>query len=212
MKASDYIWYAGYGSNLCYDRFMCYIKGGIPAGSSKSNIGCRDNSSPLKSSLISIQHELFFAHESKSWGGGGVAFIDPFKKSENTNTICRGYLITRQQFADIVRQENDIQTEINIDVSKAIDIEVLKVGKNGWYSIVVFLGYYNEIPVFTITCDQPLPQINMPSEQYLRTIVSGLKEITDWGASEIVGYLSIRKGVRDFYSIESIQQIVISEI
>src|ERR1039457_5739089 len=34
----DLVWYASYGSNLAYqERFLCYIKGGTPAGSRKMN-------------------------------------------------------------------------------------------------------------------------------------------------------------------------------
>ncbi|MBL0236650.1 MAG: hypothetical protein IPQ02_08595 [Saprospiraceae bacterium] len=37
----DYIWYASYGSNLLEERFQCYIKGGMPKGSTKTYLGCR---------------------------------------------------------------------------------------------------------------------------------------------------------------------------
>ena len=34
----DYVWYACYGSNLCHERFMCYITG---KGNTKYNISTR---------------------------------------------------------------------------------------------------------------------------------------------------------------------------
>jgi len=30
VNKKTYVWYAGYGSNLNKQRFMCYIKGGTP--------------------------------------------------------------------------------------------------------------------------------------------------------------------------------------
>ena len=69
------VWYASYGSNLCYEgRFMCYISGGKPAGAEKTNPGSRDRTRPLEIKPIRLDWELYFADYSKSWGGA-PAFI-----------------------------------------------------------------------------------------------------------------------------------------
>src|SRR6266851_737509 len=34
-------WYAAYGSNLAEDRFLCYVRGGRPAGGKVNLLGCR---------------------------------------------------------------------------------------------------------------------------------------------------------------------------
>ena len=101
----DLVWYASYGSNLSYSRFLCYINGGTPGGSSKRCEGCSDKTPPQDRRPITIPHELYFARESSSWGGKGVAFVKS-QRDDNVKTFGRMYLITREQFTQIVRQEN----------------------------------------------------------------------------------------------------------
>lgn len=74
-----YVWYASYGSNLLEERFLCYIRGGQPAGSTESEPGARDPSLPLRSIQFSMPYPLYFAKERTKWGKGGVAL---FVKSE----------------------------------------------------------------------------------------------------------------------------------
>lgn len=103
----ELVWYASYGSNLLRSRFMCYIRGGRPKSSSKGYRGCTDKSEPLKDKPVRIPHELYFSGRSSVWGGGGggVAFIKPTRASKGEFTLGRMYLITREQFTQVVRQE-----------------------------------------------------------------------------------------------------------
>jgi hypothetical protein len=105
------VWYASYGSNLKRERFVCYIKGGTPKGSAKRNEGCRDKSEPAESRPISINGEIYFAGQSRPWGNGGVAFIR--ENSEQGSTLGRKYLITEEQFNDVVMQENSKEPDGN---------------------------------------------------------------------------------------------------
>src|SRR5204862_84081 len=99
------IWYASYGSNLSFrDRFMCYVVGGKPAGSTKENQGCRDKKPPRDNKPISLSFELYFAGHSHSWGGA-VSFIRHGRDA--SLTLGRMYLLTEDQFNDVVLQEND---------------------------------------------------------------------------------------------------------
>jgi hypothetical protein len=52
------VWYAAYGSNVCQDLFLCYIRGGTPAGSKRNYVGCSDNSLPRDARPITIPHRL----------------------------------------------------------------------------------------------------------------------------------------------------------
>ena len=116
------VWYASYGSNLLYSRFMCYIKGGTPEGSTKLCPGCSDKTPPQDRRQKTIQHELYFAKNSPSWKGKGVAFIKSHK-DDNTKTRGRMYLITKEQFTQVVRQENGRTpnySRITIDFEKTI--------------------------------------------------------------------------------------------
>src|SRR3954449_2685541 len=74
-KIMDYVWYASYGSNINTDRFLCYIKGGKPEGSSKVETGCKDPSLPIASSTFTMNFPLYFAKEAAKWESKGVAFI-----------------------------------------------------------------------------------------------------------------------------------------
>lgn len=72
----NYVWYASYGSNINQDRFHAYIFGEIPPGGTVSEIGCRDQSLPLRAENVMIDFPMFFAKQSKRWDNKGVGFID----------------------------------------------------------------------------------------------------------------------------------------
>lgn len=69
------VWYVSYGSNLMEERFHCYIKGGIPAGSNEAEKGCRDHTLPVHNKGCELPYPLYFAKDTSKWGTGGVAFI-----------------------------------------------------------------------------------------------------------------------------------------
>ena len=83
-------------------RLTCKVKCKI-----KEYQGCTCDHPPKDNKPYKIKHELYFAKESPTWCGHGVAFI----KSENSKskeliTLGRIYLITIEQFNDILHQEN----------------------------------------------------------------------------------------------------------
>src|SRR4030095_163368 len=118
-QLAKHIWYASYGSNLLEERFLCYIKGGQPVGSKKHYEGCRDKSLPIDKEEFYIPSELYFAKESDSWDNGGVAFIKTNFEPQQS-TLGRMYLITPQQFIDVVKQETNSSGSLHIDFEKAI--------------------------------------------------------------------------------------------
>ena len=135
------VWYASYGSNLLHSRFMCYINGGTPEGSSKHCPGCSDKTPPQDCKPVTIPHELYFAKNSPSWEGKGVAFIKS-QRDVNVQTLGRMYLITKEQFVQIVRQENGRSPDnhrISIDLGETI-AQGESIIKGGWYSRVIYLG------------------------------------------------------------------------
>lgn len=60
-----YVWYACYGSNINYDRFMKYINGDERYSTSE---GCDDKSLPLEERQYIFEHPIYFAGESRIWG------------------------------------------------------------------------------------------------------------------------------------------------
>jgi len=192
---NEYIWYASYGSNISKDRFLCYIKGGKPNGSQKEYKGCTNKSLPIENEEIYIKSELYFAKKSGTWNGGGVGFIK-VNFDENSETLGRMYLITKEQFVEVVKQETNFNGELNIDFEKAIQNGNLIFRENSWYGNLVYLGNQNDKPIFTFTNAKNLNnEINPPDKNYLKTIANGLKETYKIDENEIEDYLKSKSGI-----------------
>lgn len=156
---NDFVYYFVYGSNLSFERFQYYVKGGIYPVTGKSYIGCTDKNlyfdikEPIKH--VAKDLKLFFGQSSSSWGNQGVAFVEEL---EGGLVYGRLYLVTEEQFKEIQAQE----------------------GKSPrWYGRTIdetFLGYYDNIPIRTITCEKGINKINPPSSLYLSVIKQGLIE------------------------------------
>jgi hypothetical protein len=189
------LWYASYGSNLLDERFSCYISGGTPRGAHRTYTGCTDTSAPMASKEIEINAELYFAKVSKTWSGGGAAFIKP-ELNRYVTTLGRMHLITVEQFIELVKQEIKYEGDLHIDFDKAINVGVLDLLKESWYSKLMYLGTDEEYPIFTFTNMAFLAdEINQPNEHYLKIIIEGLKETYDLSPMEIEQYLGSKKGI-----------------
>src|SRR4051794_6737799 len=106
-----WVWYVSYGSNMCADRFACYLAGGIPLGANRGHPGCRDRRAPLSTTAYGLAGGVYFATESAVWGGGR-AFYD---RDLSSGATARAYLITAGQFADIISQEMHRPTGADLD-------------------------------------------------------------------------------------------------
>jgi hypothetical protein len=167
----SYVWYAGYGSNLCKKRFLCYILGGKFKWGGSDAKGCTDKSLPKANKQISIPYRLYFAKSSPNWSNGAVAFINPNKElNENNWTLGRIWKITCEQYEEVRVQE----------------------GKS-WYNEEIYLREEDEFPIRTITNKEFLTPYNQPCEGYLKTIALGLKETYNLTNEEISEYL-MKKG------------------
>ncbi len=103
------VFYASYGSNMNQSRFMRYLAGGRVPGLTVDFPGARDPSPPRLALTRREPRRLFFAQSSNWWGHGGVAFLHPSADAAlplSEHTVMRMYLITLEQFFDVVRQEN----------------------------------------------------------------------------------------------------------
>ena len=196
------VWYASYGSNILESRFHYYIRGGQPKGSKKIYKGCSDKTLPKDKEEIYINSELYFAKKSTSWDNCGVGFIKT-KFNDKIQTLGRMYLITTEQFTEIVKQETNNEGELHIDFKKAKERGSLIIKKKpSWYGNLLYLGEQNGNPIFTFTNEENLIEdINSPSEQYLSTIINGLKETYNLNEIEIKEYLENLTGNKG-YGIE----------
>ncbi|QDP42260.1 hypothetical protein FN924_17975 [Radiobacillus deserti] len=187
------------------ERFLCYIQGGTPKGATRDNPGCRDQSLPVKEQSYVMKHELFFAKEAGRWQGKGVAFIDP-AKNEQSHTYSYMYMITKEQFLDVVAQENSV-SHVDLDIEKVIE-KGNEVFRESWYGNVLYLGEADGVPIFTFTSPNELleEELNPPSIEYVRTIMHGLKGEVGLTDDEIVSYLLETHGIKGFMSREQLIQ------
>lgn len=202
------VWYASYGSNLLNeDGFLCYIKGKKRRGATQKERGCRDKTPPRQSKSIDIPFQLYFAERSSKWHDGGVAFIG-LTRDENESTIGRMYLLTEEQFKDVIKQEND-NREIIVDFQE-VKRKGSAVLRKSWYGNVVYLGDSGEYPIFTFTHykDIVAQMINKPSPEYIQIIADGLKEARGLNEGEIVEYLSQKQGVKGNYNMPELKKLV----
>jgi len=177
-----YVWYATYGSNLLRERFITYLKGGKYRLGGKSNNKCEDSTMPVADEPYVIPHKLYFANKSPWWENKGVAFISP-KCDKKFCTHGRIWKITEQQFDHVWCQE----------------------GKS-WYCEKLVLGNHQDgTEIVTITNCEELPR-NPPSNNYLRTIIAGLKEmgLTD---ERICDYLIDKDGISGKFTKQNICEI-----
>src|SRR4051812_17009112 len=175
---TELVWYAGYGSNLCRERFACYLSGGTPSGSRHLHAGCRDRSPARLSAPLRIRGRLTFAGESPIWGGG-LAFPDA--DDTDSETVARGYLLTRDQLDDVAAQEPR-------------------------YDRITTVGSLDEGPVVALTSSRRYP-VAAPSAPYLRTVLSGLTdEILD--TDQAVTYLLGTQGVDLVWDETSMRALV----
>lgn len=190
------VWYACYGSNIREERFLCYINGGTPSGALRNFTGCSDKSQPRKSRTIRIDHEMYFAKKSPTWNGGGICFLKP-KKDISANTLGRTYLINSGQFIDLVKQELKFEGDLVIDFEELVKNGNYNCMSDGRYGLLLYLGEIDGAPVVTFTSEIFLEgEINQPDQEYLLTIIRGLRDIYDIKDPEILDYLRAKKGIK----------------
>lgn len=208
MTKDKLVWYASYGSNCFRERFHCYIRGGRYKDNITEHTGCRDNTLPFEEKNIIINHKLYFAKKSKSWDSGGVCFIG-LDKDEKERTFGKMYLITQEQFADVVKQETRSAEDIEIDFDSAIKAGQTEVVNNSWYGNVLHLGTEKGCPIFTFTNSANLTDFNRPSESYLETIVKGVIVNYNLSPDQIQLYLLSRPGVINNYNEQELDEIIV---
>lgn len=182
------VWYAAYGSNMNRARFLCYVRGGVPAGGDQATPGCRDTTPPRLDRPTELPGQVYFATESKVWPGGGRAFLDPTLPGR---TPARAYLITAEQFLDIVDQEMYGVPGKPLDLADVVAAGRLEHGP-GRYETLIHAGDLDGHPVITFTAPWTAARVppNPPAPAYLVAISRGLREVLGWSTDEIVAYLS----------------------
>ncbi|MER5353694.1 histone deacetylase [Kitasatospora sp. NPDC002551] len=203
--APPLIWYAAYGSNMHAERLACYLRGGRLPGGALDHPGCRDTRPPQRSVPVRLAGLLYFALESRNWGGG-VAFYDPRRPG---TVPARAYLLTVGQFSDIAAQEMGGAPVGDLDLTT-----VLRTGRDpqgpGWYQTLVCPGTLEGAPVLTLTAPWALAEarLNAPRARYLRTIAAGLADAHGWSPRRAAAYLSTRPGAAGHWTVDALLAVL----
>ncbi len=208
QKEQTYIWYASYGSGLSKDIFMQQITGGTPEGSSRAFIGCTDQTPPIKDRFLSLPYRLYFAGVCEAWDGGGHGTIEV--EPSEARTIARAYLITLEQFQQMVAQQND-QTKVKpLPLKQAVRHgHALIKDATGYYNELVFCGIKDDAPMFCITSNRKLP-LKAPSSAYTRLLCKGLSERGDT-QSNAVDYVLAAPGIAGNHKKDEIARLFTEE-
>ena len=159
-----HVWYACYGSNMLYERFMNYLEGGLCRFNGHRYPGCTDSTPPVDVETITIPYNVYFGNSSGSWDGCGAAFLDLSHEGEARG---RAYLITKEQYREL---------------------RMLEGCGASWYCDEVSIGRMSGIEVKTFSNRSPRPK-NEPSAAYLEVMKLGLAECSDMSSREMAQYL-----------------------
>ncbi|WP_285700950.1 histone deacetylase [Actinomadura sp. NBRC 104412] len=203
--ADQAVWYVAYGSNLCGERFACYLSGGRPRGGRRVYTGCRDTSPARDVRSVTLPGGIYFALESLTWGGG-MAFYDPALPGR---AAARAYLLSRAQFCDVVSQEMRREVGEDFDLSRVLATGRQVIGP-GRYETLIKVGEHDGHPMLTFTSPDGSDgaRLNAPSAPYLTMVGNGLREAHGWTARRAAGYLSTRPGAREAWSAARIQALL----
>ncbi len=200
----ELVWYVSYGSNMCAARFGCYLAGGTPPGTQRTNSGCRDRRPPRRAIGCEIAGGVYFATESATWGGER-AFFDP----ELAGTAAaRAYLITAGQFADIAAQEMYGVAGADIDLGLVLATGRAELGP-GRYETLLHIGDLDGHPLLTFTAPWHASDVpwTVPSAAYLRMLAAGLREAHGWDIHQVANYLAHLRGVRGHWTPTAIASL-----
>jgi hypothetical protein len=204
----DRVWYVAYGSNIGTDRFRCYLAGGRPDGGTRTFTGCRDPSDPTETFSVELPGALVFAGESGVWGGG-MAFFDPQGAG---SVACRAYLLTAEQFADVVAQEMRLSPggEFALAIEEVLPgVTALHSMGPGRYETVVRVGTRDRTPLVTVTIGDVRELVPAsPSAPYLRSIATGLREAHGWNDTRIATYLASAPGARGSWTPAAVLEVL----
>ena len=171
-----FAWYVAYGSNLSSARFGRYLA------------GCRDTAPPWRWAPVEVPHRLLFARTTERWGGGGVAFLDP-EPSPGALTLGRAWLVTLEQFADVLAQECGLP--VGSVAVPALDGGCVVAYPGHWYGCVVPLGSREGWPMVTFTDELAGGLVfSAPGAAYRAVVTEGLIETHALTPAEADAYIA----------------------
>jgi len=138
---------------------------------------------------LELRHRLYFTGDSPVWSGA-TAFLDTGRG--DAKAWARAYLVTWEQFEDVVAQECR-RGPAPITVGDAeLDEGFCQVIGPGRYETLVCAGRLQGVPVVTVTApwtfDEVVPAPPVPA--YLAMMISGLRDAHQLTDADITAYLA----------------------
>jgi hypothetical protein len=122
-----------------------------------------------------------------------MAFYDPEAPGE---VAARAYLITTEQFVDVLAQETLRSPGMALDLTPAFRGDRYSDGVGG-YPILVRVGCRRGVPLVTFTRDRrSASTLVAPNAVYMAAMATGLREAHRWSRTQIDRYLSTLPGVQ----------------
>ncbi len=190
--SKDRVWYVSYGSNLARERFLCYVQGGRPPGAVRTYDGCRDTTLPEDSCAWELPGRVVFAGTFYAWdpegAGAALYFPDPAHVA-----IARAWLITKEQFADVVAAENKFEVGSFDDVVATVfsgNESSAKIS-DGPYGRMVACGSRDGVSAWTFTTNANFEDVtlNAPPQVYVDMLADGLVQTKGWTEGRARDYL-----------------------
>jgi hypothetical protein len=117
--------------------------------------------------------------------------------SRETPTHARAYLVTWEQFEDVVAQENGRRTSrIDLDRGHLRAAFGTRLGSGRYENLLCFDRQDDGFPVVTITSPWTMSdaQLGAPSPAYLKVMIAGLRQSHGMSDDAIVAYLAAAPG------------------
>lgn len=189
---TSHLWYASYGSNMLAARFLFYVRGGTPPGTTHRYPGFRDPTPPQQTTPAWLPGGVYFGLASRVWGGG-LALYDPDLPGR---AAARAYLITTAQFSDLVAQEMHRDPTNTINLDPVFQQGRFRIGP-GRYETLVYTGDQDSYPVLTFASSRNAfdTEARSPAARYLQTLGLGLLETHGWTPDEAADYLIHLPGI-----------------
>ena len=171
--APSRLWYVSYGSNLLRARFLTYLLGGRPDGSTRDYPVSGEPQPPAGETALLLPGSVGFARDAPSWGGGGVAFWDP---DAGWGTPARGWLVSLCQFEELLHMENGGLDRRRMPVPEQLWSEGACTVGDGWYPRLVLLGQVHGEPAVTFTSAAGPVAASPPGPAYAGVVARGITE------------------------------------
>jgi len=118
------------------------------------------------------------------------------------------YLITEEQFKDVIKQEIGQEENIEVDLKRIArkGEEVFK--SEAWYGKILYLYEEDKIPVFTFTYENEIEKKESPSPCYLRTIFKGIRETYPFmSQKELFDYFLAVPEIKNAYNKNRLKEL-----